>query len=254
MRDDITTVVWKELSEVRAGRGEGQRSTAGIALVMILVAVVIPFSAGAAKFGGMGVMTIGLMVAATWVLTSVPDSFAGERDHRTLESLLATRLPAEAILAGKLLASVVAAAVLGTVAIVLSVVASDLGTVVHGSAGDALSIPWVDMGLGVVLSTLVAFALSNVGILVALRASSAMVAMRELGLGIAGIVFAFSFGLHALPHGAASDLADVAAEVGSQSPAMLAFGVAVVFVLLNAVLFAVTRARFTRPKLVRPHG
>ena len=68
-------------------------------LVTLFVAVVIPFSAGTTEVGGMGVMAIGLLVAAMWVLTSVPDSFAGERDHRTLETLLATRLPAEAILA-----------------------------------------------------------------------------------------------------------------------------------------------------------
>ena len=139
-------------------------------LVTLFVAVVIPFSAGATKFGGTGVMGIGLIVAAMWVLTSVPESFAGERDHRTLETLLATRLPAEAILAGKLLASVVVATALGTVAILLSVIASNVGTVVHGALGDALSVPWLSMGLGVVLAVLVAFALSNVGILVALRA------------------------------------------------------------------------------------
>ena len=177
MKDDIATVAWKELSEVRAGFGRGQRSSAGIVLVTLFVSVVIPFSAGTAKFGGLAVMSIGLLVAAMWVLTSVPDSFAGERDHRTLETLLATRLPADAILAGKLLASVVVAATLGTVALVLSVIASDVGTVVHGERGDALSVPWVYVGLGVVLAVLVAFALSNVGILVALRASSAMVAM-----------------------------------------------------------------------------
>jgi ABC-type transport system involved in multi-copper enzyme maturation permease subunit len=255
MRGDISTVAWKELSEVRAGSGgRGHRSAAGIVLVTLFVAVVIPFSAGTAEFGGLAVMSIGLLVAAMWVLTSVPDSFAGERDHRTLETLLATRLPAEAILAGKLLASVAVAAALGTVAIMLSVVASDVGTAVHGEEGDALSVPWLHMLLGFALAVLVAFALGNVGILVALRASSAMVAMRELGLGLAGIAIAVSLGVQALPSGASSDLADVAADIGSLSPWVLAVGTAVVFVVLNAALFVVTRARFTRPKLVRPHG
>ena len=228
--------------------------TAGIVLVTLFVAVVIPFSAGATKFGGTGVMGIGLIVAAMWVLTSVPESFAGERDHRTLETLLATRLPAEAILAGKLLAAVVVGTALGAVAILLSVIASNAGTLVHGARGDALSVPWLSMGLGVVLAVLVAFALSNVGILVALRASSAMVAMRVLGLGLAGIAIGISVGISALPRGAAGDLADVASDIGSLSPWVLALGGAVAFVVLNVALFAVTRARFTRPKLVRPHG
>jgi len=255
MRDDIATVVWKELSEVRAGPGgRGLRSTTGIVLVTLFVAVVIPFSAGTAQFGGIAVMSIGSIVAAMWVLTSVPDSFAGERDHRTLETLLATRLPAGAILAGKLLASVAVAAVLGAVAIVLSVIASDVGTVVHGAKGDALSVPWLYLGLGVVLAVLVAFALGNVGILVALRASSAMVAMRELGLGLAVLAIGISVGVQALPKGASSDLADVAADIGSLSPWLLAVGATVVFAALNAALFAMARARFTRPKLVRPHG
>lgn len=253
MRDDITTLVWKEVSEVRTGRGQGQRSTGGIALVTLFLAVVFPFSAGS-EFGGIGVMVIGSLVAAMWVLTSVPDSFAGERDHRTLETLLATRLPADAILLGKLLACIVVAVALGTTAIVLSVIASSLGTVVHGGGVEAVSVPWLDAAFGVVLSVLVAFFLGNVGILVALRASSAMVAMRELGLGIAGLVFAISWGVHALPHGASSDLSDVAADIGSLSPGVLAIGAAAVFVVVNLALFAVTRARFTRPKLIRPHG
>ena len=255
MREDIATVAWKELSEARGGRGgQGQRSAAGMVLVTLFVAVVIPFSAGATQFGGTGAMGIGLIVAAMWVLTSVPESFAGERDHRTLETLLATRLPAEAILAGKLLASVVVASVLGTVAIVLSVIASNVGSLARGDGTDALSVPWLCMGLGVVLAVLAAFALSNVGILVALRASSAMVAMRELGLGLAGIAIGVSVGISALPKGAAGDLTDLAAEIGSLSPWLLAVGGAVAFVALNVALFAVTRARFTRPKLIRPHG
>ena len=254
MTGDIATVAWKELSEVRAGFGRGQRGAAGIVLATLFVAVAIPFSAGSAKFGGLAVMGIGVFVAAMWVLTSVPDSFAGERDHRTLETLLATRLPAEAILAGKLLASVAVASTLGTVAIVLSVVASDVGTVVHGDKGDALSVPWLHMGTGVVLALLAAFALSNVGILVALRASSAMAAMRELGLGLAGISIGVSTGLHALPHGAASDLADVASDIGSISPWVLAGGTAVIFVVVNVALFALHRRRLIRPKQVRPRG
>lgn len=255
MRDDIATVAWKELSEVRSGpAGKGLRSTAPLVVLVLFIAVVIPFSAGTAQFGGLAVMSIGMLVAAMWVLTSVPDAFAGERDHRTLESLLATRLPADAILAGKLLASVVVAAALGAVAIVLSVIASDVGTAVHGGAGDPLSVPWLHVGLGVVLAVLVAFALANVGILVALRASSAMVAMRVLGLGLAGLAMAVSFGLHSLPAGARSDLSDVAADIGHLGPLAVAAGAAVGFVAVNLALFAVTRARFTRPKLVRPHG
>lgn len=254
MRDDITTVMWKELSEVRSGNGQGRRAAGGIAVAAVFVAIVLPFSAGAEKFGGMGAMMIGTLIGMMWVLTSVPDSFAGERDHRTLETLLATRLPADAILAGKLLASVVVAVVLGTIAIVLSVIAANLGSVVHGGAAGALSVPWLDMGLGVALLTLATFALTNVGILVALRAPSAMVAMRELGVGLAATVFVISFAVHSLPAGASTDLADAATEIGSLSPVALATFVAVVFVAVNAVLFGVTRARFTRPKLVHPHG
>ena len=251
MKDDIFTIVWKELSEVRAGpRGKGLRSTAPLVILMLFVSVAIPFSAGSAQFGGVAVTSIGMVIAATWVLTSVPDAFAGERDHRTIETLLATRLPADAILAGKLIAAVVVASVLGTVAIVLSVIASDVGTVVHGGPGDPLSVPWLDAGLGVVLVVLVAFAMANVCILVALRASSAMVAMRELGLGLAAVAIGVSSGIHALPSGARTDLTDITVDAGQLGPWVLVTLAAVVFVGLNLGLFAVTRARFTRPKLV----
>ena len=253
MRTDIATMLWKELSELRIGRRGGRTGTSIIVLGLFL-SVVIPFSAGGDGFGGMAVLGIGTIVGAMWVLTSVPDSFAGERDHRTLETLLATRLSAQAILAGKLLATVLVATALGAVAIVVSVIASNVGTVVHGDRGDALSIPWPEMGLGLLIVLLASTLLANVGILVALRASSAMVAMRELGLGLAGLVILGNIGFQALPKGISSDLDDAAAHIGSMSPWVLALCGVVVFLVLNAVLFAATRARFTRPKLVRPHG
>ena len=102
---DAGTVAWKELREGIDRRGGGGRfGGAGVLLVTVAVfGLVIPLSIGESY---VGVPMIGLTVAAAvlMVMSIVPDSFAGERDRGTLETLLASRLPDRAILLGKVAA------------------------------------------------------------------------------------------------------------------------------------------------------
>jgi ABC-2 type transport system permease protein len=248
---DVRTVAWKELIELRRGSGAGgNRSLAGIAVFTLLFSVVVPVSAGEGGFGGLGVLAVGALVAAVWVLTTVPDAFAGERDRHTLETLLATRLPARAILIGKAAANVVCASALGLVAIVLAIVAGNVGGITrHGQEG--IEIPWLDAGIGVLVLIATAILLTNLGILVALRASSALNAQKMLGLGLAGLALLVTFGVQALPRGIRADLVSVGEDVETWNAALLVALAVLVLVVTNVALVAATLARFTRPALVR---
>ncbi len=248
---DVATVMGKELLEMRRGSGsQGARSLAGLVVLVLVFSVIVPFLTGADSFGGMGTLVIGPMVAAVWALTSVPDAFVGERDRHTLETLLTTRLPDRAILLGKVLANVASASLIGIVAIVLSILAGNVGGVLRHDQ-DGIEVPWLEGGIGVVATILTALLLCNLAILVALRASSAMNAQRAMGLGLAGFVLLLSWGVQALPQGVQSDLSTVADDIeGLSVGALVGLGIAV-YVVVNAALVAVTLARFTRPKLVR---
>lgn len=185
---DVTTVMGKELLEMRRGSGaQGARSLVGLVVLVLVFSVVVPFLAGAESFGGMGTLIIGPMVAAVWALTSVPDAFVGERDRHTFETLLTTRLPARAILLGKVLANVASASLIGIAGIVASILAGNVGGLLRHDQ-DGIDVQWLEAGVGAVATVLAALLLCNLGILVALRASSAMNAQRALGLGLAGFL------------------------------------------------------------------
>ena len=107
MLADVLTMVWKEWKELLLSRGGirgGLISTVGIPLGML--GIYLPW-----QNGPEWVTTPLLPVAWSWlplllVGALVADSFAGERERKTLETLLASRLSDRAILLGKIAALV----------------------------------------------------------------------------------------------------------------------------------------------------
>ena len=99
MMQDIATIVWKELKEYM-GQGEGRR--AGPMRLAFIVVIGVLFAARSPTFGASW-KTVWIMayMANVIALSVVPDSFAGERERHTLETLLASRLSDRAILLGK---------------------------------------------------------------------------------------------------------------------------------------------------------
>ena len=101
---DLTTVMWKEWRELRAqsddlGRGDVWRSRRAARRGRSVAASRAPVVRSPAF----------LLVSALpglIVLGSVCDAFAGERERHTLETLLASRLSNESLLAGKIAVNV----------------------------------------------------------------------------------------------------------------------------------------------------
>ena len=106
MLTDIFTILWKESREFLQGASRG--STIGrLVFPVALAGIFLPWRAGRAYVTGpaalFGLIWMLPMVAASLTV----DSVAGERERHTLESLLATRISDQAVLLGKLAASVV---------------------------------------------------------------------------------------------------------------------------------------------------
>ena len=107
MLEDILTVIWKELKEILHGTSKSR--SGGLTRMLLPVAlagVLLPARMGSDYLTGPGPL-FGL----AWILPMVGigltvDSFAGERERHTLETLLASRLSDQAILLGKVSASV----------------------------------------------------------------------------------------------------------------------------------------------------
>ncbi len=101
----IGTIVWKEWHELFLRGGRPNRQFLGVVAAMVGTPVFLSLAFGSEP-AVWSIMTGSLMgfLPMFTIFSFVIDSFAGERERHTLETLLATRLSDRAILLGKLLA------------------------------------------------------------------------------------------------------------------------------------------------------
>lgn len=123
----IGAIVWKEWREVFLPNGRPGRQLIGL----LLIQLGLPFIFGALFGQGPEIwaITVGVflgMIPIYTVLSYVIDSFAGERERHTLETLLATRLTDTSILLGKLTALLSFAFLFGAFGLIVLVIVGPL--------------------------------------------------------------------------------------------------------------------------------
>lgn len=177
MNVDILTVVWKEFREML--RGPGARFNTAVMIGTIgLMGVLLPLQLGpgfatspAALLACFG---IPMMVAPA----IVADSFAGERERHTLETLLAGRLSDRAILLGKVWSPVLYAWVLTIIGLLVGLISLNLKV---AAGGNLLLFPaWLALSL-VTVSFLASWLFATSGVLISLRSPTVQKAQQILG-------------------------------------------------------------------------
>jgi ABC-2 type transport system permease protein len=173
---DILTVMWKERNALFIQPRSRYRLVVTF-LVPIGLSIWMPWDTGRDWFQDYLpslIITFALPLLVVGVM--VPDSFAGERERKTLETLLASRLPDRAILFGKLLVAIGygwAAAILALVVGLIVVNATQW----TGSIGFyEPQVLLADLCLGFLISTLTA----SLGVVVSLRSKSVQEAQQVL--------------------------------------------------------------------------
>src|SRR5437868_1222702 len=108
MIDDIKTVMWKEWREnILSQRGSSKSMTwFRIAFMIAVFGVFIPFRSGPRYVESAFSLFVPSFIPVLMIIGIVTDSFAGERERHTLETLLASQLSDEAILIGKMVTAV----------------------------------------------------------------------------------------------------------------------------------------------------
>jgi len=245
---DVGTVLWKELREAYRG---GSRPLVGLviggvmsALLAIAIPVVLSFGVDSAHRWAYVFSVAGGMAAfATFIgffgpLATVVDSFAGERERHTLETLLATPLSDRAILLGKVLSQYVG--VWSTV-VLLAVVSSATTTVIAGAPG-LVVLPFV-LVAGLVGSTITATLVVGLGSLISLRAPTVKKGQEWLGYSMFPIFFlpAFAGPLLSMDGGLRGLLV---------ASLLLAVGLPALVVILGIVFMVLLFTRFRRDRLV----
>ena len=175
MINDIRTVIWKELYKFNNTRTSKMQG-----LIMIgMVGVYMPIMTGLAWVQTIQyLMWMWLPMFSTIGFTT--DAFAGERERHTLETLLATRLPDEAILLGKILASVIYGWGISFTSLLLGAVVVNL---THPDAG----LVFYEMSsflIGMFAMLVVFFLFSCMGVLSSLRADTVRQAYQRLSIGM----------------------------------------------------------------------
>ena len=101
MMVDIWTVMWKEWKELLQARGNRRSSLWMVLMNVGIFGAFMPWQFGLQWLNSLWTVFWMLFVASFWTTNLIADSFAGERERRTLETLLASRLSNRAILLGK---------------------------------------------------------------------------------------------------------------------------------------------------------
>lgn len=179
MITDILTMIWKERKE-QAGQQKdwcGKVVSSVFPLLMLgLMAVIPPMSVGPKWVESPFSLSASIIVPLMVVALAIPFSIAGERERKTLETLLASRLPDQAILFGKICLPIMKALGITLVVHFVSLTTVNLaywdGTVVFYTPTMIL----VNLALIILLSVLAA----SLGVLVSLRATTVQQALQNL--------------------------------------------------------------------------
>jgi ABC-2 type transport system permease protein len=173
MITDMWTVVWKEFREMF--RGPGARFNAAVMIGSIgLIGVLVPLQMGVGFVSSPVALLYCFWMPMLVVPSIVADSFAGERERHTLETLLAGRLSDRAILFGKVWSPVLYAWGLTIIGLLVGLVSVN---VVAGKGHLLLFPAWLALSL-VTMSFLACWLFAGAGVLISLRSPTVQKAQQ----------------------------------------------------------------------------
>lgn len=244
MLTDILTVAWKEQKTQLRQPGSKWRSLLNLIIPFAFIGLYGPFS-DADWVESPFVAIMCTVFSMVFLITTIPDSFAGERERHTLPTLLASRLPDPAIILGKLLVAIGYGWGVVMSALLVGLVTAN---VVHWDQAPLIYAPRIFFP-AVIMSLLSALMIALAGVLVSLRAATVQGATQTLvtalmlpgvGLQILGVVVLSQPAWRA----------GMRQGLDSVDFLRVALTVILVLIILDVLLLAATMARFQRSKLI----
>jgi len=244
MTRDLWTMIWKEWKEIFLQRGtlRGGIFTA-IVIPLGMLGIFIPWQEGPMWAQSSGTAVLWVWLPVFLVATMICESFAGERERKTLETLLASRLHDRTILFGKLAAAVGYGWGLAMSSLALGLITVN---VVHGH-GQLILLPASTVVLVGVVSLLASALAASAGVLISLRAATVRQAQQTLSLSLLGLMFGGIFGLHALPATWKFWLARTFSGAILLTTELLG---GAILLALDLLLISIAMARFQRARLI----
>lgn len=237
---DVWTVLWKELKELSSTDGAWVTLTT-ILVFMTFVGVAIPWLLGLAWLRAPWSVLMWAWIPFFVVTTVTADSVAGERERRTLETLLATRLPAASIVIGKVLAAVVG--VWGVTVLCLPLGVATINLTVPG--GPHLP-PITQVGALVAVVLFASTLGAALGVLVSIRADSVRQAQQTLAISAIALFLGPIVVIRVLP---ARWTGDLISAMMLGSPVRSAVVLAAILAAATAPLLGLALFRFRRRRI-----
>ena len=246
MTQDILAVAWKEWRCLFRPMGGRWRLALNLLIPVGLIGIYMPLDVGPDWGSKRLSLLSAIVVPLIMVGMTIPDSFAGERERHTLETLLASRLSDQAILLGKVGVSVVFAWAATGAMLLASLVTANLA---YLDEAPIVFSPGVALG-NAALSLIFALFMAGAGVLISLRAETVQGAAQAL-MGIIlvpAILVQFAF-LAVVSTDSAGFLKDWLDTLTSNADLTLLIAGSV-FLALALVLLALARVRFRRARLL----
>ena len=244
MNADFATVLWKEWKEIVLERSAGGSGSYRPLLLIVVLGIFVPFRMGPERFFSAAGLLAPAFFSAIVITTVIADSFAGERERHTLETLLASRLSDRAILFGKIAASIA----FGWAISISSILAGTITVNVVNWHGQILmfhdAASWLILLLG---PPLMGGVVATAGVLVSLHATTVRHAQQTLGVAFAVLFLGIVFGSNSLP---AEWKAWFARIIFTWSQTELVLAAAGLLLAIDLALLFAGMARFQRSKLV----
>lgn len=176
---DILTVMWKERKEQSGLQKTWRAKVVGAlipVLMLLLMGIVPPASVGAAWVSSPFPIVSSILMPLMVVSFSIPFAITGERERKTLETLLASRLPDQALFFGKIVPPVLRAWGVTLFVHLVSIIVVNMANWSGALLFYTPAVLFANLAMMVLLSLLAA----SLGVLIAVRAATVQQAVQNL--------------------------------------------------------------------------
>ena len=244
MFEDISTLMWKEYKSLLRSSGSRWKSITIMVTPIALFGIIFPIQFSTEWLESYWSLTVSGVTPLLLIATTISESFAGERERHTLETLLSSRLPDRAILLGKLFTSLLFGWGMTLFLLAISLIVVN----VLEWSGQFLFYQPIIFGIDIVSSLLVSGFVSSLGTMISLRAPTVQNAAQTIMLALFMPLLLLQAVVFLLPSFIPIDL--IKARLEQQDFASIIIIILIILVVANIGLFISARARFKRSKLI----
>jgi ABC-2 type transport system permease protein len=244
MNTDIMTIIWKE-SKGLLKQGKGRSRSILVLLTPVLMfGIILPIQFRQEWLDMAWSLMIALFTPIVLIAPTICESFAGERERHTLETLLASRLPDRAILFGKMIVSIIYGYGMTIFLLVMSLAIVNILVWNGKFQFYQTKILLANLGLGLLFSGLMV----TLGILISLRSATVQSAQQVLMMIVVIPIFGFQAIVFLLP--TFLPMSSIREFLGRFNYDQILLIILGVLLLIDIGLLLAAMSRFKRSRLI----